>query len=86
MLKFLKNINKILYNCNKQRYNMVSTIIILTLIVFGLGFSLGKHSERNPDFSCEYNFWAELFVDIIFVDIILLTLFYNAGLFDKFFS
>lgn len=60
---------------------MISTIIILTLMVFGLGINLGKHGERKPDFSCEYNFWVDLFVDAIW-----LTLLYNAGLFDKFFN
>lgn len=60
---------------------MVSTIIILVLMTLGLGISLGKHGEHKPDFSCEYNFWVELFVDIIW-----LTLLYNAGLFDKFFN
>ena len=60
---------------------MVSTIIILVLMTFGLGISLGKHGERKPDFSCEYNFWLDLIKVIIW-----LTLFYNAGLFDKFFN
>lgn len=58
---------------------MVSTIIILVLIILGLGISLGKHGEYKPYFDQKYNFWVSLFIDIIW-----LILFYNAGLFDKF--
>ena len=60
---------------------MISTIIILVLMVFGLGISLGKHGEYKPEFSQTYNFWVELFVDAIW-----LLLLWNAGLFDKFFN
>ena len=60
---------------------MVSTIIILVLMTLGLGISLGKHGERKPDNLCEYNFYL-YFIKVI----IWLTLFYNAGLFDKFFN
>ena len=60
---------------------MISTIIILVLMVFGLGISLGKHGEYKPELSQKYNFWVALFTDIIW-----LLLLWGAGLFDKFFN
>lgn len=66
-------------NNNITIYTMISTIIILSLTILGLGISLGKHGEYKPDFDQKYNFWVTLFIDAIW-----LILLYNAGLFDKF--
>ena len=60
---------------------MISTIIILVLMTLGLGLALGKHGEYKPEMAQKYNFWLTRFVDIIW-----LILFWNAGLFDKFFN
>ena len=55
---------------------MIATIILLVIIVLNLGVVLAKHGEPQKG---NYNFWSELIATII-----LMVLYYYAGLFDNF--
>lgn len=55
---------------------MICTFIILFLIVFNLGVHAAKHGQGQYK---EYNFWHNLIATII-----VLLLYWGAGLFDKF--
>ena len=55
---------------------MIATIILLTIMCIKTGVVLAKHGEYYE--GC-YNFWLKLFADII-----ILTLYYYAGLFNNF--
>jgi len=55
---------------------MICTFIILFLIVFNLGINAAKHGQPKDD---TYNFWYNLIATII-----VLLLYWGAGLFDKF--
>ena len=55
---------------------MVATIVLLVLLVFDLGFNLGKHGEPKDG---KYNFWITLLSVAI-----VLYLYYKAGLFNNF--
>lgn len=56
---------------------MIATIILLTLSAISLGMNLAKHGENKKE--DKYNFWASLIASAITI-----TLYYYAGLFDKF--
>lgn len=55
---------------------MIATIILLVLQILELGIALAKHGEPKEG---DYNFWAELIAVLI-----LIVLYYHAGLFDNF--
>ena len=55
---------------------MIATIILLVFNFLSLGYALAKHGEPKEE---NYNFWVELTVAII-----LMVLYYYAGLFDNF--
>ena len=56
---------------------MIATIILLALHAASLGMSLAKHGENKKEE--KYNFWTSLIASAITI-----TLYYYAGLFDKF--
>ncbi len=55
---------------------MIATIILLVINILELGIVLAKHGEPKEG---NYNFWVELTAAII-----LMVLYYYAGLFDNF--
>ena len=57
---------------------MIATIIIIAMFAVGLGFSIAKHGEEKVR---KYSMWQQLLKTIVWF-----TLFYFAGLFDKFFD
>ena len=56
---------------------MIATIILLALNAMSLGMNLAKHGENKKEE--KHNFWASLIATAIMI-----TLYYYAGLFDKF--
>jgi hypothetical protein len=55
---------------------MIATIILLVIQILNLGITLAKNGEPKEG---KYNFWARLLAVII-----LIVLYYYAGLFDNF--
>ena len=55
---------------------MIATIILLVIMCMKTGVDLAKHGEH---YEKRYNFWLRLFANVI-----LLTLYYYAGLFNNF--
>ncbi len=54
---------------------MISTIILISFLAMGLAVSLFKHGEDKG----QWNFWSQLLATAL-----MLWLYYEAGLFDKF--
>ena len=55
---------------------MIATIILLVIFILNLGIALAKHGEPKEG---NYNFWTDLIAVII-----LIVLYYYAGLFNNF--